>query len=108
VPADWVRDAAGGSVLSIHVRPGARRSEIAGLHGVALCVRVRARPVDGAANREVVAVLAKALGVRPSAVRIGGGKHGRDKQILVDGLGSDAVRERLGARSFVDKGGGGA
>jgi uncharacterized protein (TIGR00251 family) len=95
VPVDWVRDAASGSILSIHVRPGARRSEIAGLHGAALCVRVRARPVEGAANRELLAVLAKALGVRPSEVRIGSGEHGRDKQVVVDGLAAELVRERL-------------
>jgi uncharacterized protein (TIGR00251 family) len=105
VPADWVRDAAGGSMLSVHVRPGARRSEIAGLHGDALCVRVRARPVEGAANREVLEVLAQALGMRPSALRIGSGGHGRDKKIVVEGLAADAVRERLG---FVDKGSSGA
>jgi hypothetical protein len=105
VPADWVRDAAGGSVLSVHVRPGARRSEVAGLHGDALCVRVRARPVEGAANREVLEVLAQVLGVGASALRIDGGEHGRDKRIMVCGLGSDAVRKRLG---FVDKGSPGA
>lgn len=94
--ADWVRDAPGGSLLSVHVRPGAKRSEIAGLHGDALCVRVRARPVDGAANRDVVAVLAAALGVPRNGVRIRSGEHGRDKQIVVDGLTPEAVRERLG------------
>jgi uncharacterized protein (TIGR00251 family) len=95
VPDDWVRAATGGSVLRIHVRPGARRSEIAGLYGGALCVRVRARPVEGAANREILALLATALGVRPGALRIQGGEHGRDKQIVVEGLEPGAVRERL-------------
>jgi len=96
VTADWVRDAPGGSVLSVHVRPGAKRSEIVGLHGDALCVKVHARPVEGAANREVLAVLAKALGVRPSSLHIRSGEHGRDKRVVVDGMASEVVRERLG------------
>jgi len=103
-----VRDAPGGCVLSVHVRPGAKRSEITGLHGDALCVRVHARPVEGAANREVLATLAKALRVRPSSLHIRSGEHGRDKQIAVDGMRSEAVRERLGGRTFVDKGDPGA
>lgn len=103
-----MRASADGSVLSIHVRPGARRPEIAGLHGDALCVKVRARPVEGAANREVISTLAKALGVRVSSLSIRSGEHGRDKQIVVDGLAPDAVRQRLQPSSFVDKGGPGA
>ena len=41
---------AGGSVLRLHVRPGASRPGLAGLHGGALALRVGARPIGGAAS----------------------------------------------------------
>jgi hypothetical protein len=107
----WVRDVPGGSVLRVHVRPGAARSGVAGLYGGALALRVRAQPRDGAANRELLAVLAEALGCRPHAVTIEGAAHRRDKRIRLRGLGADAVRERLGAGLArgprIDKDGGG-
>lgn len=102
---DWVREAADGSVLRIHVRPGAGRSELVGFHGTALCARVAARPVEGAANRELTAMLARALGLRPSALSIVAGEHGRDKGILVRGLDVAAVRARIDAVLNVDKAG---
>jgi len=104
-PAGWVRPAADGSVLRVHVRPGAGRSALVGFHGDGLCVRVAARPVDGAANRELTAVLAAALGVRPSALRIVAGEHARDKGIHVRGLDAGAVQNRIDAVLCVDKAG---
>jgi uncharacterized protein (TIGR00251 family) len=104
-PPAWVRAAEDGSVLRVHVRPGAGRAALVGFHGEALCARVVARPVDGAANRELTAVLAKALGIRPAAVRIVTGTHARDKGIHVRGLDVDAVRARIGVLLYVDKAG---
>jgi hypothetical protein len=102
-PSTWVRPAADGSLLRVHVRPGAGRSALVGFHGEALCARVAARPVDGAANRELTAVLAKALGIRAGAVSIVTGAHARDKGIHVRGLDADAVRARIEAVLYVDK-----
>ena len=47
-----------------------RAPGLAGLHGDALALRVGARPVDGAANREVLAVLAAALGRAPDRLEL--------------------------------------
>jgi len=47
--------------FQVYVVPRASRSEIAGEHNGGLRVRLAAAPVDGAANRELIAVLAKAL-----------------------------------------------
>jgi uncharacterized protein YggU (UPF0235/DUF167 family) len=62
-------------------------------------VRVRARAVEGAANREITATLAAALDVAPQAVEIASGTHGRHKRVRIRGLDAAAVRTRL----FVDK-----
>jgi hypothetical protein len=88
----------------VRVSPGASRAGVAGLHGEALRVRVSARPVEGAANRELLQVLAGALGIRPSALTIEAGTLGREKRVRVEGLDAGAVRERLGPALSVDRG----
>jgi uncharacterized protein (TIGR00251 family) len=95
VEGDWVVPIAGGSVLRLHVRPGASRPGLAGLHAGALAIRVGARPIGGAANREVLHLLARALGVPGSALEIVAGGHGRDKRVCVRGLSPEIIRSRL-------------
>jgi uncharacterized protein YggU (UPF0235/DUF167 family) len=60
-----------------------------------LAVRVTAPPVEGEANRAVSALLAGALGVRPSAVSVVKGARGRDKLVRVEGLTAPEVESRL-------------
>lgn len=82
--------------LRVHVQPRAKRSEIAGRHGDAVKVRLAAPPVDGAANTELVRVLAEALGLPRRAVRIVAGLAGRDKVVELDGLAPGEAERRLG------------
>lgn len=69
----------------VHVQPRASRSEIVGLHGAAIKVRLTAPPVDNAANEELVALLTRALGLPRGAVRIVAGARGRSKVVEVVG-----------------------
>jgi uncharacterized protein YggU (UPF0235/DUF167 family) len=62
-----------------------------------LKVRVAAAAADGAANAAVVAVLAKALGVPRSAVRIAQGETARVKQIEAEGVGPEDLARAFGA-----------
>jgi uncharacterized protein (TIGR00251 family) len=71
--------------LTILVQPRASRSEIVGPHGDALKVRLAAAPVDGAANEELVRLLAKEYGVPKSAVEIVGGFASRRKMVRIRG-----------------------
>ncbi len=68
------------------MQPRASRTELAGLHGGALKVRVTAPPVDAAANRALIEFLAECLGVAKRAVRIVAGETGRTKLLEVDGV----------------------
>ena len=88
-------------VLHVHAQPGASRSRIAGLHGGAVKIQVRARPVEGAANRELVEVVARALAVPPGRVTIEAGSHGRRKRLRVTGLDPATAIARMAP--FVDK-----
>jgi uncharacterized protein (TIGR00251 family) len=78
--------------ISVHVQPRAARSEIVGLHGAALKVRLQAPPVDGAANEALVALLADRLGVAPRAVKVVAGASSRAKTVEVEGTTEAAVR----------------
>ena len=69
--------------FQVYVVPRASRSEIAGEYNGALRVRIAAAPVDGAANRELVELLAKALKVPRNAVDISSGQTGKLKRISV-------------------------
>jgi uncharacterized protein (TIGR00251 family) len=91
----WVTPAPGGCVLRIHVRPGASHAGVIGMHGDAVAVRVGARPVDGAANREILALMARALGVGTTALELASGSRARDKRILVRGLSPAVARRKL-------------
>ena len=82
----------GGVRLRIRVQPRASRTELAGLHGDALKIRLAAPPVDGAANDVLERFLARLLGVPHSAVRILSGRAGRTKLVAIDGIGEAAAR----------------
>lgn len=74
-----------GSRVSFTVRVAARASTnaIGGVREGALLLRVTAPPVEGAANAAVVALLARALRIPPSAVRIDRGAAARTKVVSV-------------------------
>ncbi len=88
----WLDEREGAVRFKVRVQPRASRSEVAGEYGDALKVRLAAPPVNGAANTELVAFLAKRLRVPKSAVVIVRGDKGRDKLIEVSGAGGDQVR----------------
>jgi uncharacterized protein YggU (UPF0235/DUF167 family) len=59
-----------------------------------LRVRVTAPPIEGAANQALLRLLADELGVARRDVRLVAGAAGRQKLVVVDGVGSDAVAAR--------------
>jgi uncharacterized protein len=81
--------------LDVRVIPRAKKNEIAGMRDGALLLRVAAPPVEGAANDAVIDLLASALHVPRSHIRIVSGEHGRRKRVAIDGLTADQVRALL-------------
>jgi len=81
--------------LTVHVRPRSSRGGILGQRADGtLAVALRAAPVGGAANAELVQLLARFLAVPKSAVTIVRGLTTRVKQVQVEGA-SAAARSRL-------------
>ncbi len=90
--SDWYRVAADGRItLTLHIQPGAKKTEFAGLHGDALKIRLAAPPVDGKANEALVRFVAETLGLARSAVELKSGQTSRRKVLEVRGAGVDAV-----------------
>lgn len=73
-------------LLAVRIVPRAGRSGLAGVRDGALLVRVNAAPVEGAANAELVELLARLLGVPKRAVTIVAGERSRLKRVRVEGV----------------------
>ena len=76
--------------FAVHVVPRASKSEIIGEHDGALKIRLAAPPVEGAANRELIRVLAKFLKLPQNAVEIISGESSKRK--LVRARGASALQ----------------
>jgi len=83
--------------LALAVKPRSSRSGLLCVKGGALVVALRSPPVDGAANEELIAVLAKSFGVRRAEVVIATGATGRRKLVELRGVSVEAVRARVAA-----------
>jgi uncharacterized protein (TIGR00251 family) len=73
-------------VLTIRVVPRASKPGITVDANGTLKIRLQSPPVDGAANDELVELLAAAFGVPRRAVTIAGGAHARTKRVQIDGV----------------------
>ena len=92
------RGAPNAATLRVRVQPRASRDATVGWHADALRLAVTAPPVDGAANDAVRRLLARVLGVAPSAVSVVRGQRGRDKVVRVEGMTGAELRSRLAGR----------
>jgi uncharacterized protein YggU (UPF0235/DUF167 family) len=79
--------------IAIRVKPGASRTRVGGAYhgpyGPALVIAVSAPPVDGRATEAALRALARAIGVRPGALRLKAGAASRDKLVLLDDAPAD-------------------
>lgn len=83
--AGWFRrdPAQGVVILSIHAQPQARRTEVVGLHGDSLKVRVAAPALEDRANEALIAFVAKRFGVARRDVTLLSGEKSREKVLQV-------------------------
>lgn len=78
-------------VLQLQIQPGARRTQVVGLHGDRLKIALLAPPVDGQANDALLRFLGKQLGVGRSAVELLRGMSSREKTVAIRGDATDAA-----------------
>lgn len=91
----WISARGDGVVLALHIQPGAKKTELCGLHGEALKIRLRAPPVDGKANEALLAFVADSLGVTRARVTLVAGQTSRSKRVAVDAISLEQVLQRL-------------
>lgn len=92
---DWLRESAGRTTLTLHIQPGAKKTEVTGLHGDALKIRLAAPPVDGKANAALIGFVADRLGVAKSAVSLKSGQTSRRKVLEITAAPKDSAQRLL-------------
>jgi uncharacterized protein (TIGR00251 family) len=85
------------TTLTLHVQPNARQNEILGFEDGILRIKIAAPPIDGKANKELIAFLSKRLGVSKSSISIDRGQTSKSKVISIEGLTRDQIYELIEA-----------
>jgi uncharacterized protein YggU (UPF0235/DUF167 family) len=81
--------------LDVAVTPRAAADRVGPLRDGVLLVRVTRPPADGEANRVVIRLVARALGLPPTSVALVSGAGSRRKRLSVAGLSADELALRL-------------
>ena len=92
----WLKRSGNALTLTLHIQPGAKKTEVAGEHGDALKIRLAAPPVDGKANAALLEFIAEKLGVAKSAVTLKSGQTSRRKVVEVGDVTERVVASLLG------------
>lgn len=87
-----------GTLIPVHVQPGARRSELVGIEAGSLKVRVKAPPMKGQANEAAQRLLAEVLGLPKTQVELVHGRASRAKLFLIRGLGAEEAAQLVLSR----------
>lgn len=81
--------------LDVVVQPRSSRSEVAGVLGDAVKVRVNSPPAEGKANDECIRVLARFFDVPKSSVRVVSGGLSRRKLVEIEGIAAAQAESRI-------------
>ena len=81
----WYRRNGDVLTLTLHIQPGAKRTEVAGLHGGALKIRLSAPPIEGRANEALLRFVAESFAVPLRQVELKQGGQSRHKVVAVTG-----------------------
>ena len=92
----WLKRSTNSLTLTLHIQPGAKKTEVAGEHGDALKIRLAAPPVDGKANAALLEFIAARLGLAKSAVTLKSGQTSRRKVVEVGDVTERVVASLLG------------
>ena len=92
---EWLHKKGSSATLTLHVQPGAKKTEIMGIHGDALKIRLSAPPVDGKANAALIEFVAARLGLAKSAIRLISGQTSRRKILEIATAPEDSEQRLL-------------
>ena len=86
----WLKNHSKGTLLSLYIQPGASLSELSGIHGDRLKVKIKAPPRDGEANEELISYFSGILEIPKARIFLIRGESSRQKDLLVE-LSADKV-----------------
>lgn len=95
MPKPYLKQTSEGVLLSLHIQPNAKKTELVGLHGEALKIRIQAPPVDDAANEALLKFIGARLGLTSANLILVKGHTSRQKRVLVRGKTLGEVDEAL-------------
>lgn len=90
-----LKEKTGGVVILLHVLPNAKNTHLLGLHNGAVKLKVKAPPIDGKANQEIVRYFSQILAVNKSKCEILKGDKSKTKQIFIADLTAAVVNSHL-------------
>jgi len=86
------------ALIRVKVIPRSSRTEIAGMEKDIYRVKITDPPIEGKANKAVIALLAEKLGIAKRDIEITAGKTSRMKTVRVQGMSEVAVTQALEAK----------
>ncbi len=81
-----IREVEGGVVVPVKVQPNASKDRVVGEYADQLKIAVTVAPEKGKANKAVIKVLSKSLGIKSSDIEILSGETLRDKKLLIKNI----------------------
>jgi uncharacterized protein (TIGR00251 family) len=85
----------GGVKLHLFIQPKSSKNEIVGIHDNKLKIKIKAPPVEGKANEELVEFLSDVFAIPKRQVEITKGDTGRNKTVILHGLSEADVRAKI-------------
>ncbi len=83
------------TVIRIKLLPKSSRNQVVGREGEHFKVKVTAPPVEGRANKALIDLLAKKLGIPKGHIEIITGKSSRLKSVRIDGLSQEDIIRKV-------------
>jgi uncharacterized protein (TIGR00251 family) len=81
--------------VEVYIQPRAAKTELAGMHGDSIKIRIAAPPVENAANHALIEFIAERLGIAKRRVRILSGATSRKKILEIDDVSADRIAAAL-------------
>lgn len=93
----WLKPSGDGVIVALHIQPGAKKTEVVGVHGDALKIRLAAPPVDGKANSALIEFLSDLFAIPKARVTLVSGQTSRAKRVALSGIVATDAEQRLSA-----------
>jgi len=81
--------------VEVYIQPRAAKTELAGVHGHSIKIRIAAPPVENAANHALIEFVAECLGIAKRRVRLVSGATSRKKVLEIDDVSADRITAAL-------------